>query len=100
MAGQLQTNKIGAPRNDLGIERVEDELLILDKRNQKVHQLNTVASAIWTSISAGEEAKSIVRNIVESYDVSPVAAARDVAQVVDELYALDLLEKPVMQFNN
>lgn len=100
MAGQTQTNKIGRPRDDLGIEQLDDDLLILDKRNQKVHQLNATASAIWASISAGEEPKSIVRDIAENYDVSPTTAARDVAEVVNELYALGLLEEPVEQLNN
>ena len=94
MAGQIQIKKIGRPRDDLGIERLEDELLILDKRSQKIHQLNTTASAIWASISAGEEAKSIVRDIARTYDISPTTAAQDVAVVVDELYALGLLEEP------
>lgn len=95
MAGQRQTNKIGTPRDDLGIERLEDELLILDKRSQKIHQLNTTASTIWSGISAGTETQSIVRDIAETYDVSPATAAQDVAVVVDELFALGLLEEPV-----
>lgn len=94
MAGQIQTNKIARPRDDLGIERLEDELLILDKRSQKIHQLNATASAIWAGISAGTKAQSIVRDIAETYDVSPATAAQDVAVVVDELFALGLLEEP------
>lgn len=100
MTERIQPNKIGRPRDDLGIERIENDLLILDKRNQKVHQLNTTAGAIWASISAGREAKTIVRDIVEKYDVSPAIAAQDVSQVVDELYALGLLEKPVKNLKN
>ena len=100
MAERTQPNMIYQPREDLGIERIEDDLLILDKRNQKVHQLNTTASSIWANVIAGKETDSIVREIVETYDISLEVATQDVTRILNELCALDLLEKPVEHSNN
>ena len=80
------------PRGDLGVEPVADGLLILDKRNQKIHQLNSTAGAVWTSIQKGHEPKSITRKIVEFFDVSPQEAAKDVTRILEEFNALNLLE--------
>nr|AFI78767.1 hypothetical protein ws198A12_0015 [uncultured bacterium ws198A12] len=100
MAERTQPNKICRPREDLGIERIEDDLLILDKRNQKVHQLNTTASVIWANIIAGQETDGIVREIVETFDISPEVASQDVTRIVDEFCALGLLENPAEHSNH
>ena len=100
MAERTQPNKIYRPREDLGIERIEDDLLILDKRNQKVHQLNTTASSIWANVIAGKETEGIVREIVETSDISLEVATQDVTRILNELCALGLLENPVEHSNN
>ena len=91
MAERMQPNKIYRPRDDLGIERIEDDLLILDKRNQKVHQLNATASIIWANIIAGQETDGIVQEIVETFDISHEVASQDVTRTLGEFSALGLL---------
>lgn len=80
------------PRKDLGIERVEDDFLILDKRNQKVHRLNATASIVWSGLQDGRGTDMILKEIIENFGVSPEVAEKDVAQLLDELSALNLVE--------
>jgi len=80
------------PRDDLGIEKVEQDFVILDKRNQKVHQLNSTASAIWAILQEGGDADAIVQEIVGSFGISPDVARRDVNRVLDEFRMLGLIE--------
>ena len=81
------------PREDLCAEAVEDDLLILDKRNQKIHQLNATARVIWANLGDGKGPKEIVQNVVEIFDISYEVAADDVRQVLQQLCDLDLLEQ-------
>ena len=100
MAEWTQPNKICKPRDDLGVEQIEDDLVILDKRNQKVHQLNSTASAIWASIEKGRESECIVQEIVANFDISPEVASQDVTRILDEFCALGLLENQVKHVNH
>lgn len=92
----LTTNEaILRPRSDLGVEKVEDDLLILDKRNQKVHRLNATASVVWKSLQDGRKQDIIVKDIVEKFDILPEIAQRDVTRVLQEFRALNLLADKV-----
>ena len=79
------------PRGDLGIEKIEDDLLILDKCNQKIHRLNATASAVWASLQDGREQDVIVQEIVEKFDILSEVAEEDVTRVLEEFRALNLL---------
>ena len=80
------------PRDDLGIEEVEEDLLILDKRNQKIHRLNSTASLIWAGLQDGQGMDAIVSDIVENFDILVEDAEKDVARVLEEFRALNLFE--------
>ena len=82
------------PRADLGVERVDEELLILDRSGQKIHQLNQTASMVWTGLEHGREPEEIVRTITAAYDVSPEHASEDVHRIIGEFLELSLLREP------
>ena len=83
--------KLETPRAGLSAQPVGHDLLILDKRNSRIHRLNQTASAIWRNIEAGIDTDGIVQEIVERFDVSPEAALADVQGILHEFRALDLL---------
>ena len=80
------------PRTDLGIEQVEDDLLILDKHGQKIHKLNPMASLIWARLEKGQEPNQIAQAIAEIFEISSEMALKDVTRTLDEFRALNLLE--------
>ena len=80
------------PRNDLAEMPVDDGLVILDKRNEKVHQLNSLARQVWDWTRQGSGPVEIADRIVARYEVSPETAMRDVHGVLEDLLELNLLE--------
>ena len=86
-----------SPRPDLGVERVDDDLLILDRTSKKIHQLNRTASLVWLGLEDGLEPQDIVREITESFDVSPEHAFADVDRIINEFRTLRLLRNAVAE---
>ena len=80
------------PRGDLATESVDGNLLILDKRHEKIHELNATASAVWQGLQEGRSTDSIVEEFVENFDISHEIASRDVSQTLKEFHKLNLLE--------
>lgn len=82
------------PRTDLGTEWIGDELLILDKANDKIHQLNPVASAIWEGLADGRDLESIARSLADSFDTSIETTAPDVQKALNQFENMCLLQRP------
>jgi hypothetical protein len=80
------------PRDDLSIEKVDDNLLILDKQNQKIHQLNSQASMIWSQLELGCAPLDIATEMTKQYDVTLDTALKDVSETLAEFSALNLLQ--------
>jgi hypothetical protein len=89
-----------SPRPDLGVEQVDDDLLILDRSSKQIHQLNRTASIVWKGLEDGREPKEIVRGITETYDVPAGEAAEDVNRIIEEFFNLRLLSEPEQNNNN
>lgn len=81
------------PRPDLAVEKVDDELIVLDKAAGKVHQLNPSASFVWGCLKDGMNIDEIAARLVETYDVAPETALSDVQAAVARFDALALLAK-------
>ena len=80
------------PRADLAIESIDDELVVLDKKHGKIHQLNETASLVWAAIAAGNSLGTIAASLVERYGVSSDTAAKDIDAVVRQFENLHMLE--------
>lgn len=84
-------------RGDLGVERVENEILILDKCNEKIHRLNATAAFIWEGLAMGQDAEEIVTEIVEIFDTPVTVVRQDVDRATALFVDLGLLEKSCKQ---
>jgi Coenzyme PQQ synthesis protein D (PqqD) len=76
---------------DLSAEPVGNDLLILDKRNNRIHRLNQTACAVWRSVELGIGTDGIVEGLVEKFDVSRETVLTDVLGILNEFRALNLL---------
>jgi hypothetical protein len=74
------------------VRELGDETLVLDDRNGKIHQLNPTASFIWRQLDGETSVSTITNRLVEKYDVDESVAADDVAEIVDRLRELQLLD--------
>ena len=80
------------PRRNLGVKKVDDGLLILDKSNEKIHQLNETASFVWECFTEGQKPEDIAAEIAKKFDVSESDARRDIDKIVEQFSALGLLQ--------
>lgn len=78
-------------RANLSTQNIDGELVVLDKDNGQIHQLNTVASFIWQQIEAGSDVESIVKQLTESFDVDEPTAKADLDKVIQQFQTLELL---------
>jgi Coenzyme PQQ synthesis protein D (PqqD) len=76
------------PRQRQGLRSrvLGDEVVILDRRCERIHQLNRTAAAIWVRCDA--------RELAETFEVDAARAEADVAATLGELATLGLLEPP------
>jgi hypothetical protein len=81
-------------RDDLGIERLDDELLILDKKNEKIHRLNQTAAMVWEGLVAGRNSVQVASELVEVFDITVEVALQDVAKMMESFTLLNLI-KPI-----
>jgi hypothetical protein len=88
----MSTEDIMKPRSDLGVKEVDDGLLILDRQNEKIHQLNATARLVWVGLKDGLEATAIAGQIAEGFEITAEAALADVNKVLEDFTALNLLD--------
>ena len=79
-------------RSDLNIRVVEGEAVVLDRREGLIHQLNHTATYIWERCDGTSTVAAIAAHLAETFDVASERAVQDVAQVVQQLQDLCLLE--------
>jgi methyltransferase-like protein len=70
---------------DINVQIADGELLILNKQNNQIHQLNEVASYIWTHIDGSVGMDSLVSAVLEKYEVTETIARQDVSAILEEL---------------
>lgn len=81
------------PRTDLTIEEVDGEFVVLDRLNERIHQLNATASFIWRRCDGGTDAHTIADDYAAAFAIDIELAAADVARTLAELQTLSLLEE-------
>lgn len=55
---------------------IQGQILILDPRiNQKAHELNPIASYIWTNIADGKTTSTIIDELTHQYEGQELAAS-------------------------
>jgi len=77
--------------NDVSSQAVGDEVLILDKQQNQIHQLNTVASYIWHKLEPPFSTNTIVQALANDFEVEECAARQDVERIIDEFLQCGLL---------
>lgn len=74
------------------VREIEGEILILDRRTERVHQFNGTGSFIWKRFDEGLAPEAIVAALVREFDVSGEVAQQDLEAFLTVLGSLDLLE--------
>jgi hypothetical protein len=72
---------------------IDGRALLIAPKEGVVHDLNETATIIWGGIVAQCPVEEIVRRVVEEFDVDPAEAYEDVANFLDRLSVLGLVEE-------
>ena len=88
-------NKGFIPKQTLKVlvQEVDDEVLILDRNQNQIHQLNAMASLIWKKCNGINTVESIVKELVNDYEISYEDAEKDVVDTIHLFCDHNLLEK-------
>ncbi len=73
------------------VQEVDGELLVLDRENEQIHQLNAIASLIWSCIDGQSGLEQIAARVTEKYEVAPDVAKRDVKKLLEEFSEKNLI---------
>lgn len=73
-------------------QSVDGELLILNREQEQIHQLNPVASFIWKELDGQVPIEQLVMAITNKYDVEQDVAKHDLESLLSELSDLQLIE--------
>jgi len=79
-------------RGDLKARSVDGEMVVLDRRTERIHQLNPTASFIWDRCDGDRTLEQIAGGMMEAFEVDRETAAQDVAATVRQFTDLGLLE--------
>ena len=80
-------------RADLRTRVVDGETVVLDRREEFVHQFNQTASYIWECCDGLRTPEEIARALCETFAVDVSTARRDVLAVIERLEKAKLLDQ-------
>ena len=85
------TSRVRARPDGLIVRASGDELLVLDTRADRIHQLNATASLIWSHLEAGSADAEIAESLAADFEISVEQARVDVAAALSRFRELGLL---------
>lgn len=72
-------------RPGLIVRDLDEEKLILDLTDERIHRLNVTASFIWNLCDGEKSSDDIVAEVVTAFDVPHETAVQDVERTIKEL---------------
>ena len=79
-------------RTDVTVREVDGELLVLDQRTERIHQLNVTAGYIWNRCDGVTSVSDITNAVAAEFGGEGAPITTDVIRVVEQFRELDLLE--------
>jgi hypothetical protein len=78
-------------RDAVMMRDIDGELLLLDTKSNRIHQLNRTASFIWKRYEQVASPTEIAAELALEFDVEAVQAFNDVTDTLNTLRSLDLV---------
>ena len=72
--------------------KVNDDFLIVDQNNGKIHQLNISAAFIWEQCDGKNAIGEIAEKTFEKFEIDPDKAREDVHSTLEKLTGLNLIK--------
>lgn len=81
-----------APKPDLLVRVIDGEVVILDRANEKIHQLNLTASTVWNKLCRLKDPVRVAEELSREADISLERATEDVTALIEQLESAGLFE--------
>lgn len=78
-------------RSDLVLRAVGDEILVLDRSGERIHQLNATASYVWDRCDGRTMVESVAQEFAMQYGIAVDRASSDIRAMLTQLRELGLL---------
>jgi hypothetical protein len=79
-------------RPDIRTRVIDGEAVVLDRREEFVHQLNKTASYIWERCDGHCTPAEIAHELCAAFEVDHLTALKDVLDIIKRLESLKLLQ--------
>jgi hypothetical protein len=79
-------------RANVRVRVIDEETIVLDRRQGLIHQLNQTASFVWERCDGRCTLEEIATRLMEAFDVDFNTAVDDVRKVIEQLEERKLLE--------
>ncbi len=72
---------------------VSDSAVIIDPKNNKIHELDPVGTEIWKQLDGEKNSQEIAEQLAQNYTVEEAMALSDVEDFCEELFSEGLIDK-------
>lgn len=79
------------PRADVAWRRVDDDVVLVQLRTNRIYSLNATAARAWELISEGTARTDIERILLEEFDVEAADLIASVEDLLQQLAQAELL---------
>jgi Coenzyme PQQ synthesis protein D (PqqD) len=76
----------------VSVKEIDGQLLVLDRTQGQLHELNATASYVWQRCDGHTDMAGIAAALAEAFDIDPATAARDVATILRQFETCRLVE--------
>jgi len=73
------------------IQRVSDEMVILDADSGQYYTLNELAASILEQLKGGKDVAFVLAYVCEQYEVAEAEAENDIIELIDTLMGKNLV---------
>lgn len=84
-------NQLPKVRSGLEDRLIADELVILDRERESIHQLNLTATFIWSRCDGQRDLETIAEELADEYGVEVDLTLVDVEATISDFESLGLL---------
>jgi len=73
------------PNPDVAWRRVEDEVVLVNLKTNRIYNLNRTASRFWELLNEGLQRETLERKMLEEFDVDESHLRREIDALIGEL---------------
>jgi hypothetical protein len=79
-------------RSDLASAEIDDEIVLYDDAEQRLHRLNSSAATLWRCLDGGATLEQIAADVAEVYGIAKEDAMAGLIDLARQLWAEGLVE--------